>query len=249
MQGGIQKWVDHSISVTVNLPKETSKEVIANVFETAWKCGCKGITVYREGSRDGILISKEKKTEEKFEYTRRPKELEAEVIRFKNNKESWVAFVGLIDEKPYEIFTGLSNEDSLLIPKSVTKGKIIKIKNAIKGKSRYDFKYTDKFGYENTLGGLSHMFNQEYWNYAKLISSVLRHGMQIQHVVDLISSLELDSQSINTWKNGVERALKKYIPNGIVPKKGTKCENCGSEFLRYQEGCLICTACGTSKCG
>ena len=249
MQGGMQKWVDHSISVTVNLPEETSKEVISNVFETAWKSGCKGITVYREGSRDGILVSNEKKPKNEPAFTKRPKELEAEVIRFKNNNENWIAFVGLINGRPYEIFTGLSNEDSLLLPKSVTKGKIVKVKNAIKGKSRYDFQYVDKYGYESKLGGLSHMFNKEYWNYAKLISSVLRHGMKIQYVVDLISSLELDSQSINSWKNGVERALKKYIPNGISPKKGTKCENCGSEFLKYQEGCLICTGCGWSKCG
>lgn len=247
MQGRIQKWVDHSISVTINLPEKATEELVDELYVTAWKSGCKGVTVYREGSRDGVLISsKNKKNEE--ESIKRPKILDAEVIRFKNGEEDWIAFVGLKDERPYEIFTGLADEEALPIPKSVTKGRIIKVKKE-QGKSRYDFQYTDKFGYDNTLGGISHMFNKEFWNYAKLISGVLRHGMPLPDVVNLVSSLRLNNESINTWKRGVERALKRYIPDGTKARKGTKCENCESDNLVYQEGCLICQDCGFSKCG
>lgn len=249
MQGMIQKWVDHSISVTVNLPSDISEEVVAKVYQTAWESGCKGCTVYRDGSRDGVLISTSKKGEEKAEEAapaKRPDVLDCDVIRFKNNQENWIAFVGLYNNKPYEIFTGLSEDDVLPIPKAVTKGRILKIKD--ESGSRYDFQYVDKFGYTNTIGGLSHMFNKEFWNYAKLISGVLRNGMPITDVVNLISSLRLDNETINTWNAGVERALRKYIPNGTKAKSGKKCE-CGSDSLVYQEGCLICTNCGNSKCG
>ena len=249
MQGMIQKWVDHSISVTVNLPSEVSEEVVAKVYQTAWESGCKGCTVYRDGSRDGVLISN-KKGEDKNEESapaKRPDVLDCEVIRFKNNQENWIAFVGLYNNKPYEIFTGLSEDDVLPIPKAVTQGRILKIKDA--NGSRYDFQYVDKFGYTNTIGGLSHMFNKEFWNYAKLISGVLRNGMPITDVVNLISSLRLDNETINTWNAGVERALRKYIPNGTKAKSGKKCTECGSDSLIYQEGCLICTSCGNSKCG
>lgn len=249
MQGGIQKWVDHSISVTVNLPNDVTEDVVAKVYQTAWESGCKGCTVYREGSRDGVLVSNKKETEKKESVfpTKRPDVLECEVIRFKNNYENWVAFVGLYDGRPYEIFTGIQEDDVLPIPKLVTKGKIIKIKD--ENGSRYDFQYVDKYGYTNTLGGLSHMFNSEFWNYAKLISGVLRNGMPIPDVVNLVSSLRLDSETINTWKAGVERALKRYIPDGTKAKEGKKCSECGSASLVYQEGCLICKNCGHSKCG
>ncbi len=248
MQGMIQKWVDHSISVTVNLPSDITEEMVAKVYQTAWESGCKGCTVYRDGSRDGVLISASK-NEEQSENThpsKRPQVLECDVIRFKNNSENWIAFVGLYSGKPYEIFTGISEDDVLPIPKAVKKGRIIKIKD--ENGSRYDFQYVDKFGYTNTVGGLSHMFNKEFWNYAKLISGVLRNGMPIPDVVNLVSSLRLDNETINTWNAGVERALRQYIPNGTKAKKGQRCE-CGSDSLVYQEGCLICTNCGNSKCG
>lgn len=253
MQGAVQQWVDHSISVTINLPKDASEELVGKLYITAWESGCKGVTVYREGSRSGVLVSKEKNGEnisqpiDEQSY-KRPKVLDAEIIRFNNNDEKWIAFVGLKDNRPYEIFTGLADEEMFPIPKSITKGKIIKNRDE-NGISRYDFQYTDKYGYKNTLGGLSHMFDKEFWNYAKLISSVLRHGMPIPFIVRLVSSLRLDSDNINTWKNGVERALKRYIPNGTKVKKGAKCQECGSENIVYQEGCLLCTNCGSSKCG
>ena len=248
MQGEVQKWVDHSISVTINLPKTVSEDLVGDLYVSAWRNGCKGVTVYRDGSRSGVLLSKEaKKEEEEAKKYKRPKILDAEIIRFNNNEEKWIAFVGLKDNKPYEIFTGMADEEMFPIPKSIATGKIIKNRDE-KGVSRYDFQYVDKYGYKNTLGGLSHMFNKEFWNYAKLISSVLRHGMPIPDVVNLVSSLRLDSDAINTWKVGVERALKKYIPNGTKAKKGV-CTECGSDSLIYQEGCLICTSCGSSKCG
>ena len=248
MQGRIQKWVDHSISVTINLPESATEELVEKLYITAWESGCKGVTVYREGSRSGVLVSnKEEKKKQSFEPIQRPKELDADIIRFRNNNEEWIAFVGVVDGVPYEIFTGIADEETLPIPKTITKGKIIKVKE--KGKpTRYDFQYIDKYGYENTLGGISHMFHKDFWNYAKLISGVLRYGMPIPDVVNLVSSLHLDSENINTWKTGVERALKRYIPNGTKPKEGIKCTQCGSENLVYQEGCLICKSCGTSKC-
>jgi ribonucleoside-diphosphate reductase alpha chain len=245
MQGIIQKWVDHSISVTINLPNDATEDLVAELYITAWKSGCKGVTVYRDGSRAGVLVSNEPP---KIETTKRPKILDCDIIRFKNNDENWIAFVGVLENRPYEIFTGLADEEMFPIPKSILKGKIIKNK-AEDGTTRYDFQYTDKYGYRNTLGGLSHMFNKEFWNYAKLISGVLRHGMPIIDVVNLVSSLRLDSDTINTWKNGVERALRKYIPDGTKAKPGIKCPSCGAESLIYQEGCLICTSCGASKCG
>ena len=248
MQGRIQKWVDHSISVTINLPEKTPEDLVGKLYITGWQSGCKGITVYRDGSRSGVLISNKSNKKEDTGSIKRPRNLDAEIVRFKNEDEDWIAFVGLKDDRPYEIFTGLADEEVLPIPKSVTRGKIIKIKKE-GGSSRYDFQYTDKFGYENTLGGISHMFNKEYWNYAKLISGVLRHGMPLPDVVELVSSLSLNTETINTWKKGVERALKRYIPDGTKARKGTKCENCGSETLIYQEGCLICQSCGFSKCG
>ncbi|MFP4448276.1 MAG: adenosylcobalamin-dependent ribonucleoside-diphosphate reductase [Bacteroidales bacterium] len=248
MQGKIQQWVDHSISVTINLPEKASEELVGELYVTAWKSGCKGVTVYRENSRSGVLISNNNKKKNDEQSFKRPKILDAEVIRFKNEEEDWIAFVGIKDGRPYEIFTGLADDEVLPIPKSVTKGKIIKVKKE-PGKSRYDFQYTDKFGYENTLGGISHMFNTEFWNYAKLISGVLRHGMPLPDVVNLVSSLSLNTETINTWKKGVERALKRYIPDGTKARKGTRCDSCGDENLIYQEGCLICQSCGYSKCG
>jgi len=247
MQGQIQKWVDHSISVTINMPKDATEELVSDLYITAWNSGCKGCTVYREGSRAGVLISKEDPLALTHDY-KRPKELEADIIRFKNNDQSWVAFVGLRDGEPYEVFTGIEDEEMFPIPKKITKGTIMKHR-VEDGTSRYDFQYIDKYGYKNTLGGLSHIFNPEFWNYAKLISSVLRHGMPLPDVVNLVSSLRLDSESINTWKAGVERALKKYIPDGTKVKSKHKCLECGSPSLIYQEGCLICTSCGSSKCG
>ena len=244
MQGAIQKWVDHSISVTINLPADVKEELVSELYMTAWKSGCKGATVYRDGSRSGVLIAG--KTEVRPERPKRPKILDCDVIRFNINEEKWVAFVGLKDGRPYEIFTGIADEEIFPIPKSIVKGKIIKIKDD-DGKTRYDFQYTDKYGYKKTMGGLSHMFRPEFWNYAKLISGVLRHEMPIQDVVNLVTSLNLDSESINNWKNGVERALKKYIPNGTKAKG--KCGECGSDNLVYEEGCLICKDCGSSKCG
>lgn len=252
MQGNIQKWVDHSISVTINLPENVSEDLVNELYVTGWESGCKGITVYREGSRSGVLLSakdkKEKTAEVDPQSFKRPRELEADIIRFNNNNERWIAFIGLKDGRPYEIFTGIEDIEKFPIPPSITHGKIIKVKDET-GKSRYDFQYIDKYGYKNTIGGLSHMFDPEFWNYAKLISGVLRHGMPIPDVVNLIASLSLNSDTINTWKNGVERALKRYIPNGTKARKGTKCSECGSEALIYQEGCLICQSCGSSKCG
>lgn len=257
MQGRIQKWVDHSISVTINLPNDVSEDLINDLYMQAWKVGCKGCTVYRDGSRSGVLIAtqKEKKVEKKpvlaieeHQLLKRPIELEADVIRFQNNKEKWIAFIGLVDNKPYEIFTGLADdEDGIFCPKSVSKGKIIKAVDE-NGNKRYDFQFINKRGYKTTIEGLSDKFNPEYWNYAKLISGVLRYGMPIEQVIKLVGSLELNSESINTWKMGVERALKKYLPNG-TQASGQKCPNCGQETLVYQEGCLICTSCGTSRCG
>ena len=257
MQGRIQKWVDHSISVTINLPADISEEVVNRLYLEAWKSGCKGCTVYREGSRSGVLIAMEnskKKAETQAQpigdarVIKRPIELEADVVRFQNNKEKWIAFIGLLDGRPYEIFTGLADDDDgIFCPKSVTRGKIIKAVDPDGGK-RYDFQFINKRGYKTTIEGLSDKFNPEYWNYAKLISGVLRYGMPIDQVLKLVGGLELDSQSINTWKMGVERALKKYLPNG-TQASGQKCPNCGQETLVYREGCLFCTNCGTSKCG
>ena len=244
MQGAIQKWVDHSISVTINLPADAKEELVSELYLTAWKSGCKGATVYRDGSRSGVLIAG--KADIRPERPKRPKVLDCDVIRFNINEDKWVAFVGLKESKPYEIFTGMADEEIFPIPKSIVKGKIMKVADD-EGNTRYDFQYTDKYGYKKTMGGLSHTFNPEFWNYAKLISGVLRHEMPIQDVVNLIQSLRLDSESINNWKNGVERALKKYIPNGTKAKG--KCGECGSENLVYEEGCLICKDCGSSKCG
>lgn len=251
MQGKIQKWVDHSISVTINLPSDVTEELVKELYEKAWKCGCKGCTVYRDGSRSGVLVSISKKEETPTiqpHVIKRPNELEADVVRFQNNKEKWIAFVGLMNGTPYEIFTGLADDDDgIFCPKSVSHGKIIKAIGE-DGVKRYDFQFVNKRGYKTTIEGLSYKFNPEYWNYAKLISGVLRYGMPIDQVLKLVSGLELDSQSINTWKMGVERALKKYLPNG-TKAAGQTCPNCGHETLIYQEGCLICTSCGTSKCG
>lgn len=250
MQGKMQKWVDHSISVTVNLPNDATEELVSDVYKTAWESGCKGVTVYRDGSRSGVLVSaKDGESKEAVLKKRvRPDSLEAEVIRFKNGAEQWIALVGLMKGQPYEIFTGLIDEDTRSIPKSVTMGFIVKEKNDI-GNTRYDFHFVDRYGYKNTIGGISHMFNKEYWNYAKLISGVLRNGMPITDVVNLIAGLQLDNEAINNWKNGVERALKRYIPDGTKDNSGRKCEKCDSHELVYQEGCLTCLACGYSKCG
>lgn len=261
MQGAVQKWVDHSISVTINLPNDVSEEMVNKLYVEAWKSGCKGCTVYRDGSRSGVLISlknEKKKTTENAEPNpadlngfvthKRPIELDADVVRFQNNKEKWIAFIGLIDGKPYEIFTGIADDDEgIFCPKSVSKGKIIKVIDE-NGQKRYDFQFVNKRGFKTTIEGLSEKFNPEFWNYAKLISGVLRYRMPIAQVLKLVGSLELDNQSINTWKVGVERALKKYLPNG-EKANGQTCPNCGQESLVYQEGCLICTNCGTSRCG
>jgi len=254
MQGAVQKWIDHSISVTINLPNDASEELVGKLYLEAWEAGCKGVTVYRDGSRSGVLISNEEKKEEDGEQTagafplKRPETLTADVVRFQNNKDKWIAFIGLVDGRPYEIFTGFADdEEGILIPRWVNEGFIIKNRNE-DGTSRYDFQYENKRGYKTTIEGLSHKFNPEFWNYAKLISSTLRHGMSIDNVVDLINSLQLNSESINTWKNGVVRALKRYIADGTVAKK-EKCTNCNSSNLIYQEGCLTCKDCGSSKCG
>ncbi len=258
MQGRIQKWVDHSISVTINLPNNVSEDLVNQLYVEAWRSGCKGCTVYRDGSRAGVLISTKKKDKkEEEEECRckppqvvevRPKVLEADVVRFQNNKEKWVAFVGLLDGRPYEIFTGLQDdEEGIVLPKSVTTGRIIKSYDE-DGTKHYDFQFENKRGYKMTIEGLSEKFNKEYWNYAKLISGVLRWRMPIEQVIKLVGSLQLDSENINTWKNGVERALKKYVQDG-TEAKGVKCPNCGHETLVYQEGCLICKTCGSSRCG
>lgn len=250
MQGRIQKWVDHSISVTINLPADAKEELVGELFFEAWKSGCKGVTVYRDGSRSGVLIStdeKEKKKSTGFP-TIRPEKLEADVVRFQNNKDKWIAFVGLLGGKPYEIFTGFSDdEDGILLPRSITKGFIIKSRED-EETSRYDFQYINSRGYKTTIEGLSHKFNPVYWNYAKLISGTLRHGMPIHKVVDLVTSLQLDNETINSWKAGVARALKKYIPDGTLAEDA-KCGECGSDEVIYQEGCLTCISCGSSKCG
>lgn len=254
MQGKIQKWVDHSISVTINVPNETPEEMVNKLYMEAWEAGCKGVTVYRDGSRSGVLIANTEKKEETSENkssvfsAKRPQVLEGDVVRFQNSKDKWIAFIGLLDDRPYEIFTGLVDDhDGILIPRWVSEGLIIKNKKE-DGSTRYDFQYKNTRGYKTTIEGLSHKFNPEYWNYAKLISSTLRHGMPIDKVVELISSLQLDGESINTWKNGVTRALKRYIVDG-TEVRGQKCSNCNSDNLIYQEGCLTCSDCGSSKCG
>ena len=249
MQGAIQKWVDHSISVTVNLPNEVTEELVADVYRTAWESGCKGITVYRDGCRDGVLLDvKDKGTEKKCsndQSIRRPESIPADIVRFKNGKEDWIAFVGKQDDRPYEIFTGKIEEDAMYIPKTINQGKILKVTEA-DGSKRYDFQYQDRYGYVNTIGGISRLFDEEFWNYAKLISGVLRYGMPIDKVVQLVDGLHLDSETINTWKNGVERALKQYIKDGTRGKG--RCPQCGQENMAYQNGCLTCMACGYSKC-
>jgi len=259
MQGRIQKWVDHSISVTINLPADATEELVGHLYEEAWRCGCKGVTVYRDGSRAGVLIAVEDKKDEKkdekkicFPYDEahliRPKELECEIVRFQNSKDKWIAFVGLKDGRPYEIFTGLADdEEGILLPKTVNEGRIIKTVDE-HGNKRYDFQFVNKRGYKTTVEGLSHKFDKEFWNYAKLISGVLRYGMPIDQVIKLVSGLQLDNESINTWKVGVERALKKYIPDGTQIKEQA-CPSCGEKALVYQEGCLTCKSCGYSKCG
>ncbi|MBR3030294.1 MAG: adenosylcobalamin-dependent ribonucleoside-diphosphate reductase [Bacteroidales bacterium] len=249
MQGAIQKWVDHSISVTVNLPEDISEEMVSEVYRTAWECGCKGMTVYREGSRSGVLVEVKKKEETAAKPRKRPESLEADVVRFRNGSEKWIAFVGMFKGQPYEIFTGILDEETRTVPQSIEHGWIVKVKDPATGKSRYDFHYVDAYGYPNVVGGISHMFNKEYWNYAKLISGVIRNGMPIVDILNLVHGLSLDSESINTWKNGVERALKKYIPDGTRDETGKTCPNCGGHSLVYQEGCLVCMDCGYSKCG
>ena len=248
MQGQVQKWVDHSISVTVNLPSDVTEELVGNLYIEAWKSGCKGCTVYRDGSRSGVLVSNKDKKTDGAMPAKRPKELDAEIVRFQNNKEKWIAFIGLYDGRPYEIFTGIADdEEGIMLPKAVTDGKIVKNTDE-DGNSRYDFQFSNKRGFKTTVEGLSYKFNKEYWNYAKLISGVLRYGMPINQIVDLVAAMEFDNENINTWKNGVERALRKFIPDG-TEATGSVCENCGSKSVIYQEGCLICKVCGSSKCG
>ena len=258
MQGRIQKWVDHSISVTINLPADTTEELVNELYIEAWRQGCKGCTVYRDGCRSGVLIAAEEKKDEKKRCEPcdcrqpvvevRPKVLKCDVVRFQNNREKWVAFVGLLDGRPYEIFTGLQDDDEgILLPKSVTEGVIIKNidENGVK---HYDFQFTNKRGYKTTIEGLSEKFNKEFWNYAKLISGVLRYRMPIDQVIKMVGSLEMDNETINTWKVGVERALKKYIVDGTAVKDQA-CPSCGEQTLVYEEGCLHCTNCGYSRCG
>ena len=260
MQGRVQKWVDHSISVTINLPSDATEELVGHLYEEAWRCGCKGVTVYRDGSRAGVLIAVEEKKDEKKEekkencfcydenHVTRPKELVCDVVRFQNAKDKWIAFVGLYNGRPYEIFTGLADdEEGILLPKTVNEGRIIKTLDE-NGTKRYDFQFVNKRGYKTTVEGLSHKFDKEFWNYAKLISGVLRYGMPIDQVIKLVSGLQLDNESINTWKVGVERALKKYIPDGTQIKE-QPCPECGQKALVYQEGCLTCKNCGYSRCG
>ena len=255
MQGSMQKWVDHSISVTVNVPKETTEELVSQIYQTAWESGCKGMTIYRDGSRDGVLVAKDEKKAETKDENRpndihenaappRPKELECDVVRFQNNHEKWIAFVGKLHDKPYEIFLGKTED--FFLPPYVENGIIVKEKNENE-MSRYDFRYTDKGGYEVIMQGLSRSFNKEYWNYAKLISGILRHGMPIQYVVELVQNLNVEEDNINTWKNGIVRALKKYIPDGTVDEK-EKCPTCGSKLV-FEDGCKHCRNCGYSKCG
>ncbi|MBE6206601.1 MAG: adenosylcobalamin-dependent ribonucleoside-diphosphate reductase [Rikenellaceae bacterium] len=252
MQGAIQKWVDHSISVTVNLPNSVSEALVAEVYRTAWECGCKGVTVYRDGCRDGVLLDKNSKAKKSScsdstdSIRKRPVSVPADIVRFKNGSEDWIAFVGIQDGRPYEIFTGKIEEDAMYIPRKVTKGNIIQVCEE-DGNKRYDFQYTDRYGYTNTIGGISRLFDEGFWNYAKLISGVLRYGMPIHKVVNLIDGLHLNSESINTWKNGVQRALKPYIVDGTRSKG--KCPQCGQEDMAYQNGCLTCMSCGYSKCG
>jgi len=262
MQGRIQKWVDHSISVTINLPNDVTEELVGKLYVEAWKTGCKGCTVYRDGSRSGVLVTAsqekiEKSQDEKNDETKnneikdniikRPKELSCDVVRFQNNKEKWIAFVGLLNGKPYEIFTGLADDEGIPLPKNITNGTIIENFNE-NNEKRYDFQFVNKYGYKTTIEGLSYKFNPEFWNYAKLISGVLRYGMPIEQVIKLVSSLQLNSDSINSWQDGVKRALKKYIPDGTIVD-GKKCPSCGQETLVYQEGCLTCQSCGYSRCG
>ena len=257
MQGRIQKWVDHSISVTINLPADVTEDLVNSLYVEAWRCGCKGCTVYRDGSRSGVLLSTDNKKKKKEDcncmqppviVATRPRELEADVVKFQNNREKWIAFVGLLNGRPYEIFTSLADdEEGIMLPKNVSKGSIIKSYDE-DGQKHYDFQFKNKRGYKMTIEGLDGKFNPEFWNYAKLISGVLRYGMPIDQVIKLVQGMELNNESINTWKNGVERALKKYLPNG-TEAKGQKCPNCGHETLVYQEGCLICTNCGASRCG
>ncbi|RHJ84322.1 adenosylcobalamin-dependent ribonucleoside-diphosphate reductase [Parabacteroides sp. AM08-6] len=257
MQGRIQKWVDHSISVTINLPADVTEELVDTLYVEAWRCGCKGCTVYRDGSRSGVLLSTDNGKKKKDDcncmeppiiVATRPRELEADVVKFQNNREKWIAFVGLLNGRPYEIFTGLADDDEgIMLPKNVSKGSIIKSYDE-DGNKHYDFQFKNKRGYKMTIEGLDGKFDPEFWNYAKLISGVLRYGMPIDQVIKLVQGMELNNESINTWKNGVERALKKYLPNG-TEAKGQKCPNCGQETLVYQEGCLICTNCGASRCG
>ena len=251
MQGAIQKWVDHSISVTINMPNNISADVVAECYMEAWKSGCKGVTVYRDGSRSGVLVDAKKgdgKEEKPATIHERPKVLEADIVRFSNQKENWIAFIGLVNGSPYEIFTGRVEDDVLNIPKSITHGFIVKVPLQ-NGTTRYDFQYKNKYGYVTSFEGLSHIFDSEYWNYAKLISGVLRHGMEIDKVVKLVTSLQL-SDNINTWKAGVARALKRYIPDGTSVDNSQACPHCGQKgTLVYQDGCVKCTSCGYSKCG
>jgi ribonucleoside-diphosphate reductase alpha chain len=259
MQGRIQKWVDHSISVTINLPSTATEELVSDLYLEAWRSGCKGCTIYRDGSRAGVLVAATKEDKNKKDDKRcvcydahenlvRPKELDCDIVRFQNKKEKWIAFVGLYNGKPYEIFTGLADdEDGLLLPKSVMTGKIIKTEDE-DGHRRYDFQYKNTRGYKTTIEGLSYKFDKEFWNYAKLISGVLRYGMPIDQVLKLVSGLQLDSESINTWKNGVERALKKYIPDG-TEVTSIECPECHKHTIVVKEGCFVCDSCGYSKCG
>ena len=254
MQAAVQKYVTHSISSTINLPNDVSLDEVSNIYLESWKQGTKGITVYRDGSRAGVLVSADEKKDtvlenSEFRETKapsRPKRLDAKVVRFQNNKEKWIAVVGLLNGRPYEIFTG-KTEDVFNMPAAVEYGWIIKNKRE-DGSSQYDFQYEDKEGYKVTMGGLSRSFDKEFWNYAKLISGVLRHGMPLHYVVDLIGKMNLYDENINTWKSGVVRALKTFIANGTTVSDHT-CGECGDEGLVYEEGCLKCVSCGYSKCG